>query len=110
MRVIEPNFEIMDKIKGEDILRKIELCGRVCYKSENSITSESARKFVKNIIKSGHESVLEHEKITVRIICDRGVTHEIVIIVKINLMGNLHLSNLVFGMRMMKTIACGRKQ
>lgn len=53
MRVIEPNFEIMDKIKGEDILRKIELCGRVCYKSENSITSESARKFVKNIIKSG---------------------------------------------------------
>lgn len=78
MRVIEPNFEIMDKIKGEDILRKIELCGRVCYKSENSITSESARKFVKNIIKSGHESVLEHEKITVRIICDRGVTHEIV--------------------------------
>lgn len=78
MRVIEPNFEIMDKIKGEDILRKIELCGRVCYKSENLITSESARKFVKNIIKSGHESVLEHEKITVRIICDRGVTHEIV--------------------------------
>ena len=67
MRVIEPNFEIMDKIKGEDILRKIELCGRVCYKSENLITSESARKFVKNIIKSGHESVLEHEKITVRI-------------------------------------------
>lgn len=51
MRVIEPNFEIMDKIKGEDILRKIELCGRVCYKSENSITSESARKFVKKYYK-----------------------------------------------------------
>lgn len=78
MRVIEPYFEILDKINGEDILRKIELCGRVCYKSENSITSESSQKFVNNIIKSGHESVLEHEKITVRIICDRGVTHEIV--------------------------------
>lgn len=35
-------------------------------------------KFVQNIIKRGHESVLEHEKISVRIICDRGVTHEIV--------------------------------
>lgn len=78
MRVIEPYFEMLDKINGEDILRKIELCGRVCYKSENSITSESSQKFVNNIIKSGHESVLEHEKITVRIICDRGVTHEIV--------------------------------
>mgnify|MGYP000001547079 CR=1 FL=1 len=58
MRVIEPNFEIMDKIKGEDILRKIELCGRVCYKSENSITSESARKFVKNIIKISKKLIL----------------------------------------------------
>ena len=78
MKVIKPYFEIIDSINGENILKKIELCGRVCYKSENSITSESASKFVQNIIRSGHESVLEHEKITVRIICDRGVTHEIV--------------------------------
>lgn len=68
----------MDSINGDEIIKKIEICGRVCYKSENSITSESARKFIQNIIQKGHESVLEHEKITVRIICDRGVTHEIV--------------------------------
>ena len=78
MKIISPSFQIMDEINGMEILRKIELCGRVCYKSENAITEESAQKFIQNIIKSGHESVLEHEKITVRIICDRGVTHEIV--------------------------------
>lgn len=78
MKIISPSFQIMDEINGAKILRKIELCGRVCYKSESAITEESAQKFIRNIIKSGHESVLEHEKITVRIICDRGVTHEIV--------------------------------
>lgn len=78
MRAIKPYFEIMDSFDGEEIIKKIEICGRVCYKSENAITHESAGKFIQNIIKNGHESVLEHEKITVRIICDRGVTHEIV--------------------------------
>lgn len=77
MRIIEPSFVIMP-VNGEEILKNIELAGRTCYKSEDKITEDSARKFVAGIIKSGHESVIEHEKITVRIICDRGVTHEIV--------------------------------
>lgn len=78
MKIIEPSYEILDKINGEDILKRIELAGRVCYKSENSITKDSAEEFVKRLIKSGHESVLEHEKITIKIICDRGISHEIV--------------------------------
>lgn len=78
MRIIEPSFEILDEINGEELLKKIEKAGRVCYKSESNITQDSASKFITNIIKSGHESVIEHEKISVRIICDRGVTHEIV--------------------------------
>lgn len=78
MKAIEPSFVIEDEINGYDILKKIERAGRVCYKSEANITNDSAKKFVQNIIKSGHESVIEHEKITVRIICDRGVSHEIV--------------------------------
>lgn len=78
MRVIEPGYEILDEIDGYAILRKIEKFGRVCYKSEEKITEESAERFVGNIIKSGHESVIEHEKISVRFICDRGVSHEIV--------------------------------
>lgn len=43
-----------------DPLKKIEKCGRVCYKSEDKITEDSAEKFVANIIKRGHEAVLEH--------------------------------------------------
>lgn len=78
MKVIKPSFEIMDNINGSELIKKIELCGRVCYKSEERISEESAEKFVINILKSGHESVIEHEKISVRIICDRGVSHEIV--------------------------------
>lgn len=78
MRIIKPYVEILDNINGAEMLRRIELAGRVCYKSEDKITDGSAEKFVKAIIKRGHESVLEHEKITVRFVCDRGVTHEIV--------------------------------
>ena len=78
MKIIEPKYEILDDINGTELLKKIELIGRVCYKSEDKITDSSARQFVSNILKSGHESVIEHEKVSVRIICDRGVTHELV--------------------------------
>jgi thymidylate synthase (FAD) len=78
MRIINPSFEILNTLTSEEILKNIERYGRVCYKSEDKTTSESASSFVERIIKSGHESVIEHEKITVKIICDRGVSHEIV--------------------------------
>ena len=57
MKIIEPYFEFIDE---PDALKKIELCGRVCYKSESKITAGSAETFVKNLICRGHESVLEH--------------------------------------------------
>lgn len=78
MKIIEPYIELEDKIDGQAILKKIERIGRVCYKSENNITEDSAERFVKSIIARGHESVLEHVSISVRVICDRGVSHEIV--------------------------------
>lgn len=78
MQIIDPSFEIIDMPDGADILKRIELAGRVCYKSEGKITDDSAEAFVRRIIKSGHHSVLEHVTATVRIICDRGVTHELV--------------------------------
>ena len=78
MRIIQPSFEIMGSMNPDEILKSIELYGRVCYKSEDKVTAESAISFIERIIKSGHESVIEHEKITVKIICDRGVSHEIV--------------------------------
>lgn len=78
MRIIKANYEIMDKLDGAEILQKIERCGRVCYKSEAAITGGSVEKFVRNIIKRGHESVLEHVSFSVKFIVDRGVSHEIV--------------------------------
>lgn len=78
MRIVPPSFEIVDEIDGEEILRRIERAGRTAYKSEAKITPGSAREFVARIIRLGHESVIEHEKVSVRIVCDRGVSHEIV--------------------------------
>lgn len=78
MKVLSPSFEVLDIVDGLQIIKKIEKAGRVCYKSEEKITEDSCKRFVAQIIRSGHESVLEHEKITVKITCDRGVSHEIV--------------------------------
>lgn len=78
MRIIEPSVEFITPIDGKAILKRIEQCGRVCYKSEDKITEDSAEKFVANIIKRGHEAVLEHCSFTVKFTCDRGVSHEIV--------------------------------
>jgi thymidylate synthase (FAD) len=78
MQVIKSKVIIVDDINQNDILKKIEAAGRTCYKSEAKITDNSAENFIKQIIRNGHDSVLEHEKLTVRIICDRGVSHELV--------------------------------
>ena len=78
MRVVNASYEILGIASPESMLKNIEKFGRVCYKSESNITETSATDFIKRIIKSGHESVIEHEKISVKIICDRGVSHEIV--------------------------------
>ena len=78
MRIIEPSVELIGELDAEQIMKHIELAGRVCYKSESRIADKSAEKFIANIIKSGHESVIEHVSLTFKIICDRGVTHEIV--------------------------------
>jgi thymidylate synthase (FAD) len=78
MILVKPSFEIRTDLDGMKMLRNIEEAGRVCYKSEDKITDESAEKFVRGIIKSGHHSVIEHESLSVKFICDRGVTHEMV--------------------------------
>lgn len=78
MRIIKPSVIIEDEINGKEILKRLERYGRTSHKSEDKITPDSAYKFVKMIIEKGDESVIEHEKITVRVICDRGVSHEIV--------------------------------
>lgn len=78
MNIIKASYQIETPIDSEYILQHIEKAGRTCYKSEDKITRDSAKTFVKGLIKSGHESVIEHYSITVRFICDRGVSHELV--------------------------------
>ena len=62
MKTIKPYFIIEETLNGEETIKRIERFGRTCYKSEDRITDESAKNFICNIIKRGHESVLEHEK------------------------------------------------
>lgn len=76
MRIIDPSFTWLGNAPdGDQMLANIAAAGRVCYQSESK--SDDAA-FVRKRIKQGHESILEHEKISVRIICDRGVSHELV--------------------------------
>ena len=78
MEIVNPSHTILDNVDGEQILLKLERCGRTAYKSEDRITAGSAEKFIAGILRRGHESVIEHVSISVRFVCDRGVTHEIV--------------------------------
>lgn len=78
MKLIKPYYQILSKVDGAEMLRSIERAGRTCYKSEDQITDESAEKFIGMLVSRGHESVLEHEKLSILFVCDRGVSHEIV--------------------------------
>lgn len=61
-----------------DLLETLEAAGRTCYKSEDKCSPDSAGAFVRMLIKRGHVAVLEHGSITAHIVCDRGVSHELV--------------------------------
>lgn len=71
MRIVEPYIKV-EKIDGTKIMKKIERACRTCYRSEGSITEDSYKRLLNNCITRGHESVLEHEKVTVRIYSDIG--------------------------------------
>jgi len=78
MKLIKPNYEILTLINGDDILKTIEKVARTCYKSEDKITEDSAHKMIKSLIERGHEAMIEFYDITVKFVCDRGVSHELV--------------------------------
>ena len=71
MKIVEPWVEV-EKIDGTKIMKRIERACRTCYRSEGKITEDSYKNLIKNCITRGHESVLEHEKVTVRIYSDIG--------------------------------------
>ena len=68
MKLIKPSFEIITQNSNNDgMLKHIELCGRVCYKSEDKIKDDTAAIFVNGLIKSGHTSVLEHGTVYLKV-------------------------------------------
>lgn len=79
MKFIKPSYEIITDIDGKAILERLERATRTAYKSEDKVKEGSAETLIKKVVhKLKHESVIEHESVSVRIICDRGITHEIV--------------------------------
>lgn len=72
MLLVKPEIQV-ENYDGIKIMKNIEKACRTCYRSEGLITEDSYKKLLKNCINRGHESILEHEKITIRMVCDIGV-------------------------------------
>lgn len=72
MKIIDPKLYV-EEFNGRTIMRNIERACRTCYRSEGLMTDDSYKKLLSNCINRGHESVLEHEKITIKMVCDIGV-------------------------------------
>ena len=71
MRLVEPWIKV-ENFDGVKIMKRIERACRTCYRSEDKISEESYKNLLTNCLNRGHESVLEHEKVTVRIYGDIG--------------------------------------
>ena len=81
MNIVEPSFTVLypkSKTEALDSLRRVELAGRVCYKSEDRVTDDSYHRFIQMLMQRGHWSVIEHATMTAHLVTNRGVTHELV--------------------------------
>lgn len=76
MRIIKPWIEVV-KIDGVQMMKNIEKAGKQCYRSQGNITDDSYKVFLNNCLTRGHESVIEHEKVSVRMCVDIGVYKDI---------------------------------
>jgi thymidylate synthase (FAD) len=70
MRIVPASFEILDHLDRQSPALRIEACGRICYKSEDKISEKSTEPFIRNIVKHGHNSVLEMAVVTLRVTVD----------------------------------------
>ena len=78
MKIIDPTFEFVHVLSREDAYRIMATAARNCYRAELNATPKTDEETVEKIMRLGHLSVIEHVTVTVNIICDRGVTHELV--------------------------------
>lgn len=78
MKIVAPEVLIPESELTDSKIKAIERYARVCYKSEDKMGKSYNESLIRFLINNGHESVIEHEKVTVMMIVDRGLTHEIV--------------------------------
>lgn len=81
MEIVRQDWEFLDKVDQVAIMTKLEYAGRLSHKTEGKLDPNDypgTERFIRKIIEMGHHSVLEHASISVHIITDRGVTHELV--------------------------------
>ncbi len=76
MKIVKPWIEV-EKYNPKKIMKNIEVACRTCYRSENLISEDSYKKLLTGCIARGHESILEHEKVTIRMCCDVGFYKDI---------------------------------
>jgi thymidylate synthase (FAD) len=77
MYLVKPSVEILTPIDAAAMMKRIEMAGRTCWKSEDKSKDGGSEAFIRAIMSKNHMSVIEHESISVRIICDRGVLAEL---------------------------------
>ena len=78
-RIVQASFTIKSEIDGKKILREVEAFARNCYKSEGKITENSAEPFVRRLLHTlHHEGIGDHHVVSVHMVIDRGVSHELV--------------------------------
>ena len=65
MRIINAGYEILPEQKN--LMKKIELVARTCYKSEDLITEDSCVKMVNNLIQRQHYAMLEHATLVLNV-------------------------------------------
>lgn len=77
MKIIAPSCTILDHLDQQSLAVRIEYCGRICYKSEDRITHESALPFVAKMAEHGHNSVLEMGVVTLEIRAEERALDEL---------------------------------
>ncbi len=77
MKIIDPSFEIQDDLDRSSLAVRLEACGRICYKSEDQITENSAIPFVTKIAAHGHNSVLEVAAVSLQVKCSSDYFFEL---------------------------------
>jgi thymidylate synthase (FAD) len=80
MIVVDPSYEIQDELDQASLVVRLEACGRICYKSEDSISKDSAMPFVKKIAAHGHNSVMEMAVVTLGVKCSEKQLNELLVI------------------------------